>query len=136
LALPRRMKVKRGIGAAWRRGCRKVSVGAGHITFSPQPSSEVSAFRNWQLSWALGGGTRLSLSPEREKGAELSGLGIFHLGFCRVCLHEVESLRVSDSNVFLCTWVNVHPNVPEGWGWKWTLIPLVAYPPWDLRRGI
>lgn len=35
--------------------CRMVSVGGGHVTFSPQPSSEVSVFQDCQLSWGTRG---------------------------------------------------------------------------------
>lgn len=61
-----------GEGAACRReGRRVVSVGGGHVTFSPQPSSEVSVFQDCQLSWGTGGGARLSLSPGTGEGVAL-----------------------------------------------------------------
>lgn len=72
-----------GEGAACRReGRRMVSVGGGHVTFSPQPSSEVSVFQDCQLSWGTWGWGKTEFEPRNRGGrCALSGLGIFHLDF-------------------------------------------------------
>lgn len=58
-----------------------VSVG-GHVTFSPQPSSEVSVFQDCQLSWGTWGRSKTEFEPRNRGGCcSLSGLGIFHLDF-------------------------------------------------------
>lgn len=73
---------QKGEGAACgREGCRMVSVG-GRVTFSPQPSSEVSVFQDCQLSWGTWGRSKTEFEPRNRGGCcTLSGLGIFHLDF-------------------------------------------------------